>query len=318
MSGPGPARVAAVDIGTNSVLLLVAEAGGGGLAPVRERATVTRLGQGVDATGRLHPEAEARTLACLARYADEARELGAFPVAAVGTSALRDAEGGGPFLDRAAALLGERPRVLSGEDEARLTFAGALSGLALAGEVAVLDIGGGSTEWVVGTNGAGGPRVRSAQSVNVGAVRLTERFVRGDPPSAAERAAVRAATLEALRPLSAAPFGGELVGVAGTVTTLAAVHLGVHPYDGARVHGARLTRAELEATLERLASLPLAERTCLPGLDPARADVIVAGGELLAAVLAWCGAEALHVSDRGVRWGLAAERAGLLGGGGPG
>nr|MCU0683110.1 Ppx/GppA family phosphatase [Polyangiaceae bacterium] len=126
---PSLPRVAAVDIGTNTVLLLVAEVVGGELRALADRATVTRIGQGVDASGRLLPEAEARTLACLARYADEARALGAFPVTAAGTSALRDAKGGGDFLDRAAALLGERPRVLSGEDEARATFAGALSGL---------------------------------------------------------------------------------------------------------------------------------------------------------------------------------------------
>jgi exopolyphosphatase / guanosine-5'-triphosphate,3'-diphosphate pyrophosphatase len=305
-------RVAAVDIGTNTTLLLVAEAAGGALRPVCERATVTRLGQGVDATGRLHPDAEARTLACLARYADEARELGAFPLAAVGTSALRDAEGGGPFLDRAEALLGARPRVLSGDEEARLTFAGALSGLDLEGEVAVLDIGGGSTEWVVGTRSAEGVRVHATHSANVGAVRLTERFVRADPPTPAEREAMRDATREALGPFAGGPLRGELVGVAGTITTIAALSLGVHPYDGARVHGARLGRAEVEATLDRLAALPLAERKQLPGLDPARADVIVAGGELLNAVLALCAAKALYVSDRGVRWGLAAEQAGLL------
>ncbi|HEU4408316.1 MAG TPA: Ppx/GppA phosphatase family protein [Polyangiaceae bacterium] len=310
-----PPRFAAIDIGTNTVLLLVAEASGGELHPVCERATITRLGQGVDASGRLHPDAEARTLACLERYADEARALGAFPVAAVGTSALRDAEGGAPFLDRAEALLGERPRVLSGEDEARLTFGGALSGLSLGGRVAVLDIGGGSTEWVEGARSAGALEVESAHSVNVGAVRLTERFVRNDPPTLAEREAMRAATLEALGRLPGGALGGELVGVAGTVTTLAAVSRGVHPYDGARVHGVRMTLAEVESTLERLASLPLEERKGLPGLDPARADVIVAGAELLASVLGWCGAKGLYVSDRGVRWGLAAERAGLLGGG---
>nr|MCU0687426.1 hypothetical protein [Polyangiaceae bacterium] len=261
------------------------------------------------------------------------------------------------FLDRAAALLGERPRVLSGEDEARATFAGALSGLRLEGEVAVLDVGGGSTEWVVGRHTPEGIKVRSAQSANVGSVRLTERFVHSDPPGRAERQAARAAAREAFASLTtaapfrgaealaslttaapfrgaealaslataapfrgdealaslttAAPFQGALVGVAGTVTTFAALHAGQHPYDGARMHGTRLARADIEAALERVAALPLAERSQLPGLDPARADVIVAGGEVLLAALDWCGATSLHVSDRGVRWGLAAERAGL-------
>ncbi|HEU4534869.1 MAG TPA: Ppx/GppA family phosphatase, partial [Polyangiaceae bacterium] len=241
-----------------------------------------------------------------------ARALGAFPVAAAGTSALRDAGGGGSFLERAAALLGERPRVLTGEEEARATFAGALAGLALEGEVAVLDVGGGSTEWVVGARTARGAEVRSAHSADVGSVRLTERFVRGDPPTRAEREAARAAAREALAQIVAPPFRGELVGVAGTVTTLAALHLGVRSCDGAAVHGARLGRDDVAATLERVAALPLAERSLLPGLDPARADVIVAGGEVLLAALDWSGASSLHVSDRGVRWGLAAERAGLL------
>lgn len=314
MAAPGP-RVAAIDIGTNTVLLLVAEAQGGALRPLCERATITRLGQGVDASRRLRPPAQARTLACLEAYADEARRLGAFPVASVGTSALRDAEDGEPFLDRAEAILGERPRVLSGEDEARLTFAGALSGLSVEGDVTAIDIGGGSTEWVVGSRSRESLRVESAHSLNVGAVRLTERFVQTDPPSLAERKAIRAAVHEALGQLPSGAFRGELVGVAGTVTTVATLSRGVHPYDGARVHGVRMTRAEVEATLERLASLPLEARKRLPELDPDRADVIVAGVELLAAVLAWCGAEALYVSDRGVRWGLAAERAGLLQGG---
>ncbi|WP_437679488.1 Ppx/GppA phosphatase family protein [Sorangium sp. So ce131] len=303
--------VAAIDIGTNSVLLLVAERRGGELVALVDRATITRLGQGVDAARALAPEAVERTLACLARYGEELRALGVERVDAVGTSAMRDAAGGEAFIARARELIGVAPRVISGPEEAELTFAGALTGLDLptGAPRIVFDVGGGSTEIIVGT--AAGA-VEHAVSLDVGAVRLTERHVRADPPAEADLEAVRAASRAALaavraEPLRAAP---PLVGVAGTVTTLAALARDVVPYDGARVHGARLSGAEIAALTSRLASLPLAARRQLPALDPARADVIVAGSALVEEILAWAAKLAgapvdLLVSDRGVRWGLA-------------
>jgi exopolyphosphatase/guanosine-5'-triphosphate,3'-diphosphate pyrophosphatase len=312
-------RVAAVDIGTNSVLLLVAERRGDELVALAERATITRLGQGVDATRALAPEAIERTLACLARYAEEIRALGAERVDAVGTSAMRDARGGEAFVERARALLGVAPRVISGEEEAELTFAGALAGLALpSGRCVVFDIGGGSTEIIVGSTAGQAGQVEQAVSLDVGSVRLTERHVRTDPPTAAELAQIRADAASALAALPPpGPSGGGraatspvLVGVAGTVTTIAALARNVVPYDAARVHGARLTREEVAETTARLAALPLADRRRLPALDPARADVIVAGSTLLEEILSWAGgpggpAPELIASDRGVRWGLA-------------
>jgi exopolyphosphatase/guanosine-5'-triphosphate,3'-diphosphate pyrophosphatase len=314
-------RAAAIDIGTNSVLLLIAEQRGDDLVAVVERATITRLGQGVDKERALAPEAVERTLACLTRYAEDMRRAGIDRAAAVGTSAMRDARGGDAFRARAAEILGVEPRVVSGEEEARLTFAGALTGLGLEpGPVTVFDIGGGSTEIIHGDTGGS---VGAAVSLDVGSVRLTERHVKNDPPATSELDAIRADARSALggafvtqrngQDASAAPStssphaSNRLVGVAGTVTTLAALVLGVAPYDGARVHGARLSKDDVAHAAARLAGLSLSDRRALPALDPARADVIVAGSILMDELLAWAAARELIVSDRGVRWGLAQD-----------
>jgi exopolyphosphatase/guanosine-5'-triphosphate,3'-diphosphate pyrophosphatase len=300
-------RVATIDIGTNSTLLLVAEARGADLVPVLERARITRLGRGVDRSRALHPDAVEETLACLADYAAEIRAAGATRVAAVGTSAMRDAQGGEAFRARAAEILGVEPRVISGDEEADLTFAGALSGLGLSGPVLVFDLGGGSTEVILGEAGARETAAR-AVSLDVGSVRMTERHVKADPPRAEELEAVRREARAALDGLGAAwasASGARVVGVAGTVTTLAAYVLGVVPYDAARVHGARLDAAAVARATAELGRMPLAERRAIPAVDPRRADVIVAGAAIVEAVLAWASADELVVSDRGVRWGLA-------------
>lgn len=315
-------RVAAVDIGTNTVLLLVAERSDGDspghgrreLVAVEEHATITRLGEGVDRTRTLHPDAIARTNACLDRYGEIVRRLGVSRVDVVGTSAMRDARGGDEVRRCAREALGVDARVISGDEEARLTFAGALSGLGLdakAGEIAVFDIGGGSTEIVRGTLDEAG-RVNAiayAHSFDVGSVRMTERHVKGDPPTTSERDAIRADLDDALASAPRLLPGDVPVGIAGTMTTLAAVAMGMDAYDGARVHGHTMTRDELAAVVERLAGMPLALRRALPGLEPKRADVIVAGGLVALAVLDRLGAESVRISDRGVRWGLAATLA---------
>lgn len=297
-------RVAAIDIGTNSVLLLVAErAASGVLTAVREEATITRLGQGVDKTRQLASEAVERTLDCLRTYAELLRADGAETVAAVGTSAMRDAAGGSAFVERAEAILGSRPRVISGDDEARLTFVGGLSGLPdglRSADVAVFDIGGGSTEFILGQ----GDRVDSAVSLDVGSVRLTERHLPTDPPTDAEWAACQA---DIARILDGTPSlsGRPLVGVAGTVTTLAAIAHDVDPYDGARVHGAKLGLDAITRITETLRRTPVTARRSMRGLSPNRADVIAAGAELCRQIVVKAGATHLVVSDRGVRWGLA-------------
>lgn len=301
-------RVAAIDIGTNSVLLLIAEREGDRVVRVRDIATITRLGEGVDQTGRLSAAAVTRTLACLQQYADTIRGEHVDRVAAVGTSAMRDAAGGSDFVAQAAAILGTAPEVISGDREAALTFAGALTALEATGQIAVFDIGGGSTEVIVGDRVGQSGSLRDAVSLDIGSVRLTERHLKSDPPTDEELDAVRADVAAALR--DAPPLGGlPLVGVAGTITTLAAVANAIDPYDGSAVHGSLLTRDDLASLLERFTSCSLEQRCRLPGLHPKRADVIIAGTVIADAICESAEAPSLIVSDRGVRWGLAQELA---------
>ncbi len=234
------------------------------------------------------------------------RAAGAERIAVVGTSAMRDAEGGQAVRTHVESVFGVEARVISGDEEARLTFAGAVSGLGLpAGEIAVFDIGGGSTEIVEGCLDARGApeRISFARSFDIGSVRLTERHVRSDPPTPAELDALRSAVDAELAEL--APSERPVIGIAGTMTTLAAVSLEMASYDGARVHGHVMLRREIDRVVRELASKPLAERRSVCGLEPKRADVIVAGGIIASAVLARLGAERVRISDRGVRWGLA-------------
>ncbi|MSP24990.1 MAG: Ppx/GppA family phosphatase [Myxococcales bacterium] len=300
-------RVATVDIGTNSVLLLIADVRDGDLYAIVERATITRLGEGVDSTGSLSRGARERTLACIADYANQITLHRADFIAAVGTSAMRDATGGDALSDEVEAILGARPEIVSGEREARLTFDGALIGLEPTGLLAVFDIGGGSTEIIVGARvGRGAGTLSRAVSLDIGSVRLTERHVRSDPPRAVELQAIRRDIRVALR---AAPKldGRPLVGVAGTMTTLAAYCHGVVPYDPRRVHGAVLGREALSDAALALAAMPLADRRRAAGIEPQRADVIVAGALIADEICELAKAARVLVSDRGVRWGLALE-----------
>jgi exopolyphosphatase/guanosine-5'-triphosphate,3'-diphosphate pyrophosphatase len=309
-------RVAAIDIGTNTVLLLIAEVGtNGGIVPIVERAEITRLGQGVDRTRMLAPEAVERTLACLRGYATEIARHGVARVDVVGTSAMRDAaespgEQGGGFILRAQAILGTAPRVVSGDEEAVLAFSGGLAGLGMVDPVTAFDIGGGSTEVIRGHAGGGAVRIAARQSVDMGSVRLFERHVRSDPPSAEEMRVLAAFVAAQLAPLTAPPPGEPLVGMAGTVTTIAAIARGIDPYDPAKIHGMRLSRREIADTARALRELPLAERKKLGGLEEKRADVIPVGAAILETIVAWAGAEEMVVSDRGVRWGVALQLAG--------
>jgi exopolyphosphatase/guanosine-5'-triphosphate,3'-diphosphate pyrophosphatase len=294
-------RVATIDIGTNTVLLLVAEGGGNGaLRAVAERATITRLGQGVDKTRVLAPDAIARTTACLESYAQTIRELGVERVAVVGTSAMRDARGGDAIVRAVRETMGVEARVIPGDEEARLTFRGALSGMTIASDRAVVfDIGGGSTEIVFApTTGAFAPTY--ARSIDVGSVRLTERH--GEDLEALSRAA-----RDAFADVPAVDAGTIPVGIAGTVTTIAAVSLSLAVYDGAKVHGHVMSRAALESVVRRLASVDVETRRTIAGMEPKRADVIVAGGIIAVSLLEHWGVDAIRVSDRGVRWGLAEE-----------
>lgn len=301
-------RFASIDIGTNSVLLLVAERGTDGrFTAVLERAEITRLGRGVDKSRTLAPEAMEDTLKVLEAYAAQARALDAEGIAATATSAARDASNGGDFLRAVAERTGIKVEIIAGDEEARLSFASAQADFGGAAPLIVLDIGGGSTEFIYG-DAAGGVGFR--RSFDVGSVRLTERWITADPPSAADRAKITAYLDEAFALLPAPPPGARLVGVAGTVTTICAVARAIDPYDAERVHGAQLTAQEITATLDRLCAMPLAERRALPGLQPKRADVIPAGAMILDAAARRMGAQEVWVSDRGLRWGLLVDRFG--------
>jgi exopolyphosphatase/guanosine-5'-triphosphate,3'-diphosphate pyrophosphatase len=248
-------------------------------------------------------------VATLADYARSARELGAPVVACVATSAARDADNGAEFFDAARDVAGLSPEVIPGDEEARLVWASAWRDFGRPGEpLAVLDVGGGSTELSFGD----GPAPRGRASLQVGAVRLTERHVRGDPPSAAEVERLRAAAREAVRPfalMEGRPAArGRLVGVAGTVTTLAAVIQVLPAYDAEKVHGSTLSFDDVERLATTLGALTVRERAALPGMEPKRADVILAGAVIVAEAMRATGFDALVVSDRGVRWGLLYDR----------
>jgi len=303
----GPTRFAAVDIGTNSVLLLVVEQCNGSLRSVVDRAVITRLGRGVDQARQLAPDAVEHTLDCLRQYSSELNLLHVRSPLVVGTSALRDASGAESFLDEAECILGSRPQIISGTEEAELSFRGAISGLNLGGSATVFDVGGGSTEIIEGVAHPCAPLFRDTMSIDVGAVRLYERHARHDPPLPEELRAIRHEVGHHLAD-STRFRNSSSVGVGGTVTTIISMLKQLEPYDGSQVHGARLKQDEVERLLSELAEKSEAQRRALPGLEARRADVIVAGVAIVLEVMNWLCSKEIVVSDRGLRWGLV-ERA---------
>jgi exopolyphosphatase / guanosine-5'-triphosphate,3'-diphosphate pyrophosphatase len=290
-------RVAAIDLGTNTTRLIVADVTDGTVDAILRRTTITRLGEKVDSRRRLLPLPIARVRNCLADYRRELEGLGAERALVVATSAVRDAENGEAFLGEIEWSYGFTTRLLSGEEEADLTLRGVGE---VDGETIVIDIGGGSTELI-----AAGERV----STELGSVRLTERFLESDPPTAGEleelAQAIRSVLEEHDRPAKRG------IGVAGTVTSLAALDLGLVEYDADRVHGHRLGQDAVRAQLERLAALPLAERREVPGLEPERAPVIVAGAAILLEVMRQLELLEIEVSERDLLDGAALEAAAL-------
>jgi exopolyphosphatase / guanosine-5'-triphosphate,3'-diphosphate pyrophosphatase len=289
-------RVGVVDLGTNSTRLLVAEVDDGHVEEVARHTQITRLGEGVDERRKLLPLPIARVRNVLADYRRELEELGAERVLAIGTSAIRDAENGEAFLGEVEWSYGFATRLLSGSDEAQLTRRGVANGRELGDDTLVLDVGGGSTELIT---------ARERTSLDVGSVRLTERHLHSDPPTDEELEAAARAVRDELPFLE--PDGA--IGVAGTITTLAALELG--GYDPHRVHGYRLSREGVGAQLDRLASLPLAQRRELAGLEPERTPVIVAGAVIVREVLDRYGLAGLEVSERDILHGAALEAAAL-------
>lgn len=300
-------RSAVIDIGTNTLLLLVVEPdGAGGLRAVVDLCRFGRLGQGLDASGRLADEAIARSLEICREYAAAMAAHGVARRTVVGTQALREATNAAAFVAPAEALLGAPIEVIGGDREAALAFTAVASALpALAGTpYVVVDVGGGSTELIT-TDGA---RVVSAVSVPIGAVRLTERHLRGDPPTAAEIAALHADIDGRLAALDL-PRGVPVVGTAGTATTMAALELALATYDPAAVTGLRLSPAAVAGLEARLLAAPVAARRALTGMVRERADVVAAGVAIFARVVARVGAPVMITCDRGIRWGVAYEQA---------
>jgi exopolyphosphatase/guanosine-5'-triphosphate,3'-diphosphate pyrophosphatase len=263
----------AVDIGTNTVRLLIRD----GDVELERRIVIVGLGVGVDATGRLSAEAMERAATVLAEYGALLDRHGATRRRAVATSACRDAANSGEFLDRVAALIGVRPEVIPGEEEAALSFRGASRAVPGGGPTLVIDPGGGSTEFVYGTES-----VEYARSVDIGSVRLNDRMPPGRPASAAVVAAARAAVREELAAIRLPGIPQRIIGVAGTFTSLAAIHLGLPHYDRERVHGTTMSVAALDAMAVRFAGLTLEETAVIPAMDPKRAPVMLSGAILAA------------------------------------
>jgi exopolyphosphatase/guanosine-5'-triphosphate,3'-diphosphate pyrophosphatase len=323
-------RVAAIDCGTNSLRLLVADVdpGSGRLTDVDRRMEIVRLGQGVDSTGRLAPEALERTLGALRGYARIVGDRSAEAVRMVATSATRDAANAADFVSGVSGVLGLEPEVLSGEEEAYLSFVGATAEFGAGsagpggGPYLVVDIGGGSTEFVVGDGHPGdrttgdrttGPAGVSAVSVDIGCVRLTERHLHSDPPRPAEISAAAtdiAAALDAVARALPVNTARTLVGLAGSVTTVAGLALGLGEYDSARIHHARVSAAQVAAQTRRLLSRTRQERAALGVMHPGRVDVIAGGAMVLDQIMRRFGFGEVLASEHdildGIAWSLAA------------
>ena len=298
------APVAAIDCGTNSTRLLIADGDG---RTMERTNTITRLGQGVDATGRLAPEAVDRTLEVLRGYHEVMERLGVDRVRMTATSAARDAANRDDFFGPAEQIVGTAPELLSGEEEGRLSFAGATADLDPAGApFCVVDIGGGSTELIVGESEPDG-----VISLDIGCVRITERFLEHDPPRPEELSAaisvVEAHLDDVRREVPASVGARTFFGLAGTITTVAAIELGLQEYDRDRIHHFELTRAAAEDVFRTLATEDRRQRITNPGLEEARADVIVGGCCVLVALMRGFDIDPLLVSEADILDGLVAS-----------
>lgn len=295
-------RVAAIDVGTNSTRLLVAEGLADGFRPIDRRMTITRLGQGVDERRVLAPEALDRTFRTIADYAATCGELGVQKLRVTGTSAVRDAHNREEFFDGVRKLTGTEAELLSGEEEARATFLGTLSDLDEEGPVMVVDIGGGSTEFIVGRQVP-----ERLVSLDFGCVRMHEKYLHSDPPAASEIAALRDEVIGAIREARKEldmPPGARVIGVAGTATQLATLKSGLPLYDPDVTHHLVLSHGDIRLLAKRLKSLTYSQRKEIPALEPGRADVIVAGAEILLCVLEVFDSAEILVSEKDILDGL--------------
>ncbi len=301
-------RVAVADMGTNSTRLLVADVTDGEITELERRATVTRLGRGVDTSGKLSAEAIDDVCECIGEYVEILRSMEAERVVAVATSAVRDAENGSAFTAELRERFALDAQVLGGDDEARLTYLGAVYDRESDAENLVVDIGGGSTELVIGS----GSEVTFHASLQAGTVRHTERHISSDPAAAGELEAlsgdVRGLIDDALKGEDF-PRAAKGIGVAGTPTSLAAIEQALDPYDPEQVHGYVLSLSTIQRMLSELAAKPLAERVEVVGLHAGRAPTIVAGVVILVQVMRAFGLDEIEVSEHDILYGIALEAA---------
>jgi exopolyphosphatase/guanosine-5'-triphosphate,3'-diphosphate pyrophosphatase len=302
-----PPVFAAIDCGTNSTRLLVSRGAGADKEPLARVNTITRLGRGVDASGRLDPDAIDRTTSVLRRYRELLDEHGVDRVRMTATSAARDAANRDEFFDAAEQMVGTRPELLTGAQEAELSFRGATAELDPAdGPFLVVDIGGGSTEFILGTT-----EVESSMSVDIGCVRFTEQYIESDPPAPEELHACISVTDawldDVARQMPGVAEAKTFVGLAGTITTMAAVEIGLQEWDRDAIHHFRFERDAIEDVFRTLATESLEDRKHNPGLEEARADVIVAGSCIFVAVVRWLGVDECLVSESDILDGLVAS-----------
>jgi exopolyphosphatase/guanosine-5'-triphosphate,3'-diphosphate pyrophosphatase len=295
-------RVAVIDVGTNSTRLLVADVVDGRVSPLERRSTVTRLGRGVDLSGLLSGEAIEDVCAAIGVYIGILEELGAETVDAIATSAVRDADNGSAFIAELRERFALSARVLAGEEEARLTYLGATSESPPSEPTLVVDIGGGSTELIVGQ----GREISFHDSLQAGVVRHSERYISSDPPTAGELEALATDVRGLIEDsVGAGVEARAAIAVAGTPTSLASVEMGLEPYDPSRVHGHVLALPSIQRMLSQLSSLPLAERIEIPGLHPDRAPTIPAGVVILVETMRAFGLDQVTVSEHDILYGTA-------------
>ena len=297
-------RKAIIDIGSNSIKFFVGElAADRTIKTVLDTNDIARLGEGLDSTGAISPEAMERNVASVAAFAKQAKELGADRIVSVGTMALRKASNSAEFVKKVKKTCGIEVQIIPGEEEARLSYLAILSGLPLEkdADLVVFDTGGGSTEFIYGK----GTQMVKRFSVNLGAVRITENYLKADPVSPAD---VQAAIAQIDKEFKEAGVNGkpaQLVGMGGTVTSMGAVKHKMVKYDPSVIQGSRLTKKDIEEQIEEYSKRTVEQRKELPGLQPKRADVILAGACILKVITDRLGADGLTISDRGLRHGLA-------------
>ena len=303
------AKYATIDVGTNSVLIHIAEKDeNGNLKGITDRTEISRLGEGLRDTGNLKPEAMERTAKALSEFVDLAKQHNVEGIAAIGTMCLREAKNSDEFIKKVKDLCGLQIEVIPGEEEARLSYLAVKSGAGIESEkeLLIFDVGGGSTEFIFGK----GDEITRRFSLNIGAIRFTEDYFLSDPVTEEEFQNGINAVKEAFADADFSGTADYLIGMGGTITNLAAIKHKLAKYDPNIIQGSKLTLADVTEQMEHFRSIPLEERKKIPGLQPKRADVILAGATIVSVVMEKIGLNELTVSDRGIRHGLMFDRFG--------